>query len=144
MDAVLLIAGVCFFGDTVTMGGAAAVGGTAPLVLGAAKVLEAVSGTADLVRAVLVWDSGVISGVISGADSGADSGAYSGACFCIPFVPVTVSAASSSSSLEEDSLSFCSGRRSRERRRRLTARIRELVSRRGSQLLRLTLETYDW
>lgn len=122
------------------MGGAAAVGGTAPLVLGAAKVLEAVSGTADLVRAVLVWDSGVISGVISGADSGADSGA----CFCIPFVPDTVSAASSSSSLEEDSLSFCSGRRSRERRRRLTARIRELVSRRGSQLLRLTLETYDW
>lgn len=136
----MLIAGVCFFGDTVTMGGAAAVGGTAALVLGAAKVLEAVSGTADLVRAVLVRDSGVISGVISGADSGA----YSGACFCIPFVPVTVSAASSSSSLEEDSLSFCSGRRSRERRRRLTARIRELVSRRGSQLLRLTLETYDW
>lgn len=62
MDAVLLIAGVCFFGDTATIGGAAAVGGTAPLVLGAAKVLEAVSGTADLVRAVLVWDSGVISG----------------------------------------------------------------------------------
>lgn len=76
MDAVLLIAGVCFFGDTATMGGAAAVGGTAPLVLGAAKVLEAVSGTADLVRAVLVWDSR--------ADSGADSGAYSGACFVYP------------------------------------------------------------